>query len=139
MKIKILEFPRSKKNPEHIELEINKILSQYSLFYAHQMENPSNSKVIITLMLKNYETKSKTIRQVKAFRKTKLKDMEAAINQFMSEKSIKAKFFSQSFSSNTVTALVFHDVSRSTVEDIPPGTEGNDTPPEGTDTTTENS
>ena len=110
MKTKVLEFPRSKKKPEVIEADINKILSKYNLFYAHQMENPDSGKVIITLILKEYDKDAKTKIQVKAFRKNKTREIESESNKFMSKKGTKVKFFSQSFSSNTVTALIYHEV-----------------------------
>ena len=126
MRTKIIEFPRSKKKPNNIEDEINKILLKYNLFYAHQMENPDSGKIILTLILRPYKTGSKGVMQVKAFRNTRLKDTESQLNDFMSE--CKLKFFSQSFSSNTVTSLVFHEVLRNPEadQDPPPPSEGNE-------------
>jgi len=111
LKTKILEFPRPKKKPEIIEEEINKILSKYNLFYAHQMENSDSGKIVVSLLLKDYDPKAESKIQVKVFRKNKMKEIEAEANKFMSKKTTRVKFFSQSFSSNTVTSLVFHEVA----------------------------
>ena len=134
MRTKIIEIPRSKKKPEIIEGEVNKILSKYNLFYAHQMENDNTGKIVLTLILKNYDPKAKGIVQVKVFRKNKIKETEAEMNKFMSKKATKVKFFTQSFSGNTITSLVFHEISKEKPTDPNPTTnENTQTDPPTTD------
>lgn len=136
MRTKVLEFPKSRKKPELIEEIINKLFSKYDLFYAHQIEH-SNGKIIITLILKKNDPKNKSRFKVKVFRKNKVKETEACINEFTSNKDVKVKFFTQSIARNTITSLVFHEVLKkvkaSTTTTADPDKTKTKNPPKGSE------
>ena len=112
MKTKILEIPKTYKNPARIEAEINHILSKYDLVFAHQVENPHSGKLVITLCVKEYAKDSDEIVKVKAFRKTRGKELEKDLNKFKSNNEETMQFFTQSLSRNTITTLIYYKTKK---------------------------
>lgn len=111
MQSQTLSFSKIEKSTARIENDLNAILEKVTFKFATQNQSAIKGKMIVTLF---FEEKPGKVR-AKAFKDQTYKNLDKAVNEFISDK--KVQFVTQTFIGSSIYTIVYYVIGK-TDEDV---------------------